>query len=91
MFADIDWENDLDPNDLVFETTLRSETGINDPNLTISTNDLIEDCGKSFDLSTPADAETGQSDSEEKETLSDPMHLEKNEGYGFWLIQFVKK
>ena len=42
ILADIDWENDFDPNDSDFETNLGSEAGIHDPNLTISTNEILE-------------------------------------------------
>ena len=64
-FKNIEWEKEFHPNDLDFETTLGSEAGIEDPNLKISTNEIIENCGDLFDLSTRADVETGQSDSDE--------------------------
>ena len=71
ILADIYCENDFDPNESDFETNLGSEAGIDDPHLTVSMNEVTENCGGLFDLSTPADVETGQSDSEEEEMLCD--------------------
>ena len=56
---------------------MRNYAGIDYPILTISTKELIEKCEDSFNLSTPADVETGQSDSKEEETFSDFIPLKK--------------
>ena len=55
VLADIDWDNDFDADNSDLEEVLNADTRDEDLNLSISTNELYENCAELFDLTDPTE------------------------------------